>query len=167
MFSIKSRNFNQSRMPWCYVHKGRKIVKEFCSVPMCKPDSKCKRSVVSVKLPSYPCFCSFAGPTPTVKPLPAVPDTGSSGSSLVLLFCFFLNSLRFSELVLLISAERSCGERSEQRANKIVNGSFAAVESQPWIAAIFHNRRLPQRFLCGGSLISPCWVISAAHCFEK
>lgn len=88
MFSIKSRNPNQSRMPWCYVRKGRKIAKEFCSVPMCKPDSKWKRSVVSVKLLSYPCFCFFAGPTPTVKPLPAVPDTGSSGSSSVLLFFF-------------------------------------------------------------------------------
>lgn len=163
MFSINSRNPNQSQMPWCYVRKGRRFVREFCSIPMCKPDSKWKRSVFHVKLLSDPCSCSSTGPTPTAKPLPAEPDTGSSGSSRVLVFLlFFFYSLLFSELVLRVSAELSCGERSEQRANKIVSGSFTAVESQPWIAAIFDRH-----FLCGGSLISPCWVVTAAHCFDE
>ncbi|KAF7219865.1 plasminogen activator, urokinase a [Nothobranchius furzeri] len=56
--------------------------------------------------------------------------------------------------------ERTCGERSERR-NKIVGGSFTRVESHPWVAAIY----LKGTFLCGGSLISPGWVLTAAHCF--
>uniref|UniRef100_A0A3B3VWM8 trypsin n=1 Tax=Poecilia latipinna TaxID=48699 RepID=A0A3B3VWM8_9TELE len=59
-----------------------------------------------------------------------------------------------------IPPERTCGELSERRTNKIVGGSFVPIESQPWIAAIFQKS-----FLCGGSLIAPGWVLTAAHCF--
>lgn len=61
-----------------------------------------------------------------------------------------------------VDTELTCGERTERRANKIVGGSFTPIESHPWVAAIFHQR---SGFLCGGSLIAPCWVLTAAHCF--
>ncbi|KAM3605848.1 uncharacterized protein V6R79_006013 [Siganus canaliculatus] len=61
-----------------------------------------------------------------------------------------------------VDTELTCGERSEQKLNKIVGGSFTAIESHPWVAAIYLQNK---GFLCGGSLISPCWVVSAAHCF--
>lgn len=63
--------------------------------------------------------------------------------------------------VLCDPSELTCGERSERRMHKIVGGSFTPIESHPWIAAIFYKSNL---FLCGGSLISPCWVLTAAHC---
>uniref|UniRef100_A0A3Q3FEL0 trypsin n=1 Tax=Labrus bergylta TaxID=56723 RepID=A0A3Q3FEL0_9LABR len=50
-----------------------------------------------------------------------------------------------------------------RRLNKIVGGSFSPIESQPWVAALFQQR---SGFLCGGSLIAPCWVVTAAHCFS-
>ncbi|XP_038152251.1 plasminogen activator, urokinase a isoform X1 [Cyprinodon tularosa] len=59
-----------------------------------------------------------------------------------------------------VDTEWTCGERSAQRMNKIVGGSFIPIESHPWIAAIYQRK-----FLCGGSLISPNWVLTAAHCF--
>nr|XP_020457521.1 urokinase-type plasminogen activator-like [Monopterus albus] len=59
------------------------------------------------------------------------------------------------------TAELTCGERPEKRMHKIVGGSFTAIESHPWVAAIFQH----YDFLCGGSLIAPCWVLTAAHCF--
>ncbi|XP_010743494.3 tissue-type plasminogen activator [Larimichthys crocea] len=62
-----------------------------------------------------------------------------------------------------VDTELTCGQRSERRLNKIVGGSFTPIESQPWIAAIFLQKG--KRFNCGGSLISPCWVVTAAHCF--
>ncbi|NXK50180.1 UROK protein, partial [Chauna torquata] len=62
--------------------------------------------------------------------------------------------------------ERTCGQRSISKYFKIVGGSQAEVESQPWIAGIFQNIRGNNHFLCGGSLIDPCWVLTAAHCFN-
>ncbi|KAM8852156.1 plasminogen activator, urokinase a [Synchiropus picturatus] len=60
-----------------------------------------------------------------------------------------------------MDTEYTCGEKSEGRTHRIVGGSFIDVEAQPWVTAIFHRKK----FLCGGSLISPCWVLTAAHCF--
>ncbi|XP_047459421.1 plasminogen activator, urokinase a [Mugil cephalus] len=103
------RNPDQSLMPWCFVRREKKIVKEICNIPKCA--------------------------APPAKPTPPREDT-----------------------------ERTCGERVEQRRNKIVGGSFTTIEAQPWIAAIFLKS---ERFLCGGSLISPNWVVTAAHCFSE
>ncbi|XP_071336882.1 plasminogen activator, urokinase a [Trachinotus anak] len=100
------RNPNQSLMPWCFVRRQRRVVREFCSIPECS--------------------------TPTIKP-PSVVDT-----------------------------ELTCGERPERRMHKIVGGSFTAIESHPWVAAIFHKGN----FHCGGTLIAPCWVLTAAHCLS-
>uniref|UniRef100_A0A8C6TZ25 trypsin n=1 Tax=Neogobius melanostomus TaxID=47308 RepID=A0A8C6TZ25_9GOBI len=66
-------------------------------------------------------------------------------------------------LTLCISTELTCSQKSERKQYRIVGGSFTPIESQPWVAAIFTRRG---QFLCGGSLIAPCWVLTAAHCFE-
>ncbi|KAG7333970.1 hypothetical protein KOW79_002377 [Hemibagrus wyckioides] len=57
--------------------------------------------------------------------------------------------------------EMTCGKRIQKPRYKIIGGLRAAIESQPWLASIFQGNT----FSCGGTLISPCWVLSAAHCF--
>ncbi|KHJ44629.1 trypsin [Trichuris suis] len=44
--------------------------------------------------------------------------------------------------------------------NRIVGGTTAVLESQPWIVALLYRGR----FFCGGSLISDRFVVTAAHC---
>lgn len=50
----------------------------------------------------------------------------------------------------------------------IVGGVTAAPNSWPWMVAIFQeiSARTPKHFLCGASLISKKYVLSAAHCFD-
>ncbi|KAK1164520.1 urokinase-type plasminogen activator-like [Acipenser oxyrinchus oxyrinchus] len=95
------RNPDSSRKPWCYVRKGHRFEKEFCSVPACAQEL-----------------------TPT------------------------------------------CGLRDEN-LYKIVGGEISTIDSHPWIAAIFYRSRNREMFRCGGSLIHPCWVLTAAHCFPE
>uniref|UniRef100_A0A673GW58 trypsin n=1 Tax=Sinocyclocheilus rhinocerous TaxID=307959 RepID=A0A673GW58_9TELE len=57
-----------------------------------------------------------------------------------------------------------CGQR-EERNMKVVGGALSAVERHPWMAAVFSRSARGRAFTCGGSLISPCWVLTAAHCF--
>jgi secreted trypsin-like serine protease len=44
---------------------------------------------------------------------------------------------------------------------RIVNGTEANATNYPWFATVMSNGGQ-----CGGSLIHPRWVLSAAHCFE-
>lgn len=61
-----------------------------------------------------------------------------------------------------VDTEFTCGEKAERRF-KIVGGAASPIEAQPWTAAIYKK---PNNFLCGGTLIAPCWVLTAAHCFD-
>ncbi|NWI15321.1 THRB protein, partial [Crypturellus soui] len=48
------------------------------------------------------------------------------------------------------------------RDSRIVKGEDAEVGSSPWQVMLYKKR--PQELLCGASLISDSWVLTAAHC---
>ncbi|XP_043928663.1 hepatocyte growth factor activator [Protopterus annectens] len=58
----------------------------------------------------------------------------------------------------------NCGKRHQKRKNKsrILGGISSLPGSHPWLAAIYIGKDF-----CAGSLIRPCWVLSAAHCFAN
>ncbi|XP_032985649.1 urokinase-type plasminogen activator [Rhinolophus ferrumequinum] len=63
-------------------------------------------------------------------------------------------------------AEFQCGQKALRPRFKIVGGETTSIENQPWFAAIYRRHRGGSvTYVCGGSLISPCWVLSATHCF--
>ena len=60
--------------------------------------------------------------------------------------------------------EPECGVRflhSDLEAKRIVGGRISAPGEWPWQVALL----LKDKQMCGGSLISPEWVVSASHCF--
>lgn len=56
----------------------------------------------------------------------------------------------------------ACGEKmvAPEVGPKIVGGNNAKEGAWPWLTALSYNGKL----LCGASLVSNAWLVSAAHC---
>ncbi|XP_073403334.1 serine protease 27-like [Dendrobates tinctorius] len=58
-----------------------------------------------------------------------------------------------------------CG--SQQVTGRIVGGTDAVEGEWPWQVSLIHKVLNNYYHLCGGSLIAPQWVLTAAHCFNE
>ncbi|NXO53051.1 ENTK Enteropeptidase, partial [Aramus guarauna] len=69
---------------------------------------------------------------------------------------------KFIYLSYISVAEIACGKHlgSQKNGPKIVGGSDARKEAWPWIVSLHFNSRP----VCGASLVSDEWLVTAAHC---
>ncbi|XP_055478152.1 transmembrane protease serine 4 isoform X2 [Psammomys obesus] len=54
-----------------------------------------------------------------------------------------------------------CGK--SLKSPRVVGGVEASVDSWPWQVSIQYNKQ----HVCGGSILDPHWILTAAHCFRK
>ena len=63
-----------------------------------------------------------------------------------------------------ISLIAGCG-RSSVPQGRVIAGVDARQGAWPWQAGLYFGDN-DLGFFCGGSLVNPFWVVSAAHCFD-
>ncbi|KAK1341885.1 hypothetical protein QTO34_016636 [Cnephaeus nilssonii] len=181
------RNPDKDSKPWCYVFKAGKYVPEFCSTPVCSQEKNgdcyfgkglAYRGTHSLTVSGTSCLqwnsMVLIGKINTAWKTNAQtlglgkhnycrnPDGDAKP------WCHVLKDRKLTWEYCDIPQCSTCGLRQYKRPQfRIKGGLFSDITSHPWQAAIFvQNRRSPgERFLCGGILISSCWVLSAAHCF--
>lgn len=185
------RNPDQDSKPWCYVFKAGKYISEFCSTPACtkvaEEDGDCYtgnglayRGTRSRTKSGFSCL-----PWNSVFLTSKIYTAWKSNARALGLgkhnhcrnpdgdaqpWCHVWKDRQLTWEYCDVPQCVTCGLRQYKRPQfRIKGGLFADITSHPWQAAIFvKNRRSPgQRFLCGGILISSCWVLSAAHCFQE
>ncbi|KAM8939552.1 hepatocyte growth factor activator serine protease [Pelodytes ibericus] len=72
---------------------------------------------------------------------------------------------RAKRIVLASDTKPKCGRKHQKRViarGRILRGTAALPASHPWLAALYIGNSF-----CSGTLIHPCWVVSAAHCFAE
>ncbi|KAL4671762.1 hypothetical protein H8959_004471 [Pygathrix nigripes] len=170
------RNPDRDSKPWCYVFKAGKYSSEFCSTPACSEgNSDCYfgnglayRGTHSLTASGASCLpwnsMILIGKVYTAQN-PNAQALGLGKHN----YCRppWLSGADCAPTICRLA---TCGLRQySQPQFRIKGGLFADITSHPWQAAIFakHRRSPGERFLCGGILISSCWILSAAHCFQE
>ncbi|XP_074837976.1 tissue-type plasminogen activator [Carettochelys insculpta] len=183
------RNPDEDSKPWCHVYKGGQYSWEYCSTPACLKGGKedCfsgrgteYRGRHSTTSSGATCLRwdskIIANKFYTAQKSNAQhlglgshnfcrnPDNDSRP------WCHVLEAGRAKWEYCDVPVCSTCGLRQPKGAQfRIKGGLYADITSHPWQAAIYtrYRRVTGEHFLCGGILISSCWVLSAAHCFQE
>ncbi|XP_076353868.1 transmembrane protease serine 9-like isoform X2 [Tachypleus tridentatus] len=141
----------------------------------CKNISDCPK-VLDNLANEYPAICKWIGLTPVVCCPEETPDPNTSENvpDLHLQGCGLRKILKISTPLVARQLQpfrrklsTSILDPEEIRDEvAVVGGHEVERYSWPWMVGISRKSTFSERFLCGGALISPNYVISAAHCFK-
>ncbi|NWI07918.1 CTRC protein, partial [Tichodroma muraria] len=69
-------------------------------------------------------------------------------------------------LIVLLGYAYGCGQPAvpPQLSSRVVGGEDAVAHSWPWQISLQYSRSGSWHHTCGGTLIAPQWVLTAAHC---
>ncbi|XP_078509332.1 coagulation factor XII [Lissotriton helveticus] len=138
------RNPGNDVQPWCYVVKDHRISWEHCNIPKCNMTDEEATPVTKETPPG-----SKGSAPETRETTPGTSDTVAGTPE---------------PLVKSETSLPSCGKRNKKSpsmTSRIVGGLVALPGSHPYMAALYLGKQF-----CGGTLIAPCWVVTAAHCLQ-
>lgn len=140
------RNPDNDTRPWCYVWSGDRLSWDYCDLEQCQ--------MPTLTSPVSPESRDVLEPRPPILQMPQFPSLSDAVD----------NSTRHQNAVSRTSTV-VCGQRFRKRLSplrRVVGGLVALPGSHPYIAALYWGDSF-----CAGSLIDPCWVLTAAHCLQK
>ncbi|KAI9531621.1 hypothetical protein NQZ68_039327 [Dissostichus eleginoides] len=136
---------NDPEGPWCYVRVSGNVTVDYCDLDVCED------LLIDLNEETADRERSVLGPTRKTFYQPRTFGQGETACGERPLF-EKINKLDSKESELLES----------YAAKRIVGGDDAEVASAPWQVMLY--KRSPQELLCGASLISDQWILTAAHC---
>ena len=57
--------------------------------------------------------------------------------------------------------------KTDVDSNRIIGGKETEVNEYPWQVLFTFKKKNGRSSLCGGSLVSNSWILTAAHCFKN
>ncbi|XP_035533307.1 LOW QUALITY PROTEIN: prothrombin [Morone saxatilis] len=133
--------------PWCYVEVAGNVTVDYCDLELCEDPLLGEETTSETEGRER----SVVGPKKKIFFSPRTFGEGESECGVRPLF-EKMNRADTKEAELLES----------YRDKRIVGGDDAEVASAPWQVMLY--KRSPQELLCGASLISDQWILTAAHC---
>ncbi|XP_020937035.1 coagulation factor XII isoform X3 [Sus scrofa] len=149
------RNPDNDTRPWCFVWRGDQLSWQYCRLARCQaPIGEAPPILTPTQSPSEHQDSPLLSREPQ-------PTTQTPSQNLTSAWCAppeQRGPLPSAGLV-------GCGQRLRKRLsslNRIVGGLVALPGAHPYIAALYWGQNF-----CAGSLIAPCWVLTAAHCLQN
>ncbi|XP_076993875.1 coagulation factor XII [Tamandua tetradactyla] len=153
------RNPDNDTGPWCFVLSSDRLSWEHCRLAPCQAPTPAVPQLQSpARLPSGSRELAWPGPSVSQRPRPtaqAPPQIQTPVS----------RAPPEQQTPLPPTGPTGCGQRLRKRLSslsRVVGGLVALPGAHPYIAALYWGHSF-----CAGSLIAPCWVLTAAHCLQN
>lgn len=180
------RNPDNDTRPWCFVWSGDRLSWEYCLLSPCQAPTRAAPQMPQGRRDfPLPSLSALQKPQTTTQTPPQSPMLAKEGAgspsredsgratfqpllNLPVLSTGFPTASRAmpeQRTPLPTKGPAGCGQRLRKRLSsmsRISEGLVALPGAHPYIAALYwgHN-------FCAGSLIAPCWVLTAAHCLQN